>query len=59
MVEDLLNWVFLSLCVFSGINQITSQFIISYRMSEIVMDILHSENKLATRGQQKSYYYGT
>lgn len=42
-----------------GVNQTASQFIISDRMTEIVMDVLNSENELATRGQQKSYYYDT
>lgn len=48
---------FLSLCAFSAVNQTASQFIISDKMTGMVMDVLNSENELATRGQQKSYYY--
>lgn len=52
-----LFFYFLSLCAFSAVNQTASQFIISDKMTGVVMDVLNSENELATRGQQKSYYY--
>lgn len=54
-VENTFSLFFL--CVHSDINQTTSQFIISDRMTEMVMNVLNSENELATRGQEKSYYY--
>lgn len=46
------------MCASSDVNQTISQFIISDMMTEMVMSVLNSENDMATRGQEKSYYYG-